>query len=40
MTPREFQAKPGVPVFLKKRDVIDLNEVDTYLAGLRKRIRS
>jgi hypothetical protein len=33
MTPGELQSKPGIPVFLKKRDVIDLNEVDTYFAG-------
>jgi hypothetical protein len=37
MTPGEFQSKPGIPVFLKKRDIIDLNDVDTYIAGLRKR---
>ena len=37
MTPGEFQSKPGIPVFLKKRDIIDLNGVDTYFSGLRKR---
>jgi TIR domain len=37
MTPSEFQSKPGIPVFLKKRDMIDLNDVDEYFAGLRKR---
>jgi hypothetical protein len=30
---------PGIPVFLKKRDIIDLNEVDSYLIGLMKRLR-
>jgi hypothetical protein len=39
MTPGEFQSKPGIPVFLKKRDIIDLIGVDTYFAGLRKRLR-
>jgi hypothetical protein len=37
MTPNEFQSKPGIPVFLKKRDMIALNDVDAYFAGLRKR---
>jgi hypothetical protein len=37
MTPGEFHCKPGIPVFLKKRDVIDLNDVETYFVGLRKR---
>jgi TIR domain len=39
ITPSEFQSKPGIPVFLKKRDIIDLNDVDTYFAGLRKRLQ-
>src|SRR5262245_22829251 len=30
MTPGEFQAKPGIPVFLKKRDMIELNDVGSY----------
>lgn len=33
----EFQARPNTPVFLKKRDIISLNEVDRYLAQLRGR---
>ena len=33
----EFQAKPGVPVFLKKRNLIQLNEIDTYLKELKQR---
>jgi hypothetical protein len=37
MTAREFQSKPGIPVFLKKRDIIDLNDVETYFGSLRKR---
>lgn len=40
MTLAELQAKPAVPIFLKKRDVIDLNDFDTYIAGLRKRVRA
>jgi TIR domain-containing protein len=39
MTPAEFQAKPGVPVFLKKRNLVELNDVDGYLAELKKRVR-
>ncbi len=33
----ELQALPGVPVFLKKRDLLPLNDIDTYLAQLRLR---
>ncbi len=33
----ELQARPGVPVFLKKRDLLPLNDIDTYLAQLRSR---
>ncbi len=39
MTPGELQARPGVPVFLKKRNVIDLNDADAYFAELRNRAR-
>jgi hypothetical protein len=30
LTPAEFQARPNAPVFLKKRDIIHLNEIDEY----------
>ena len=39
MTPGELQNKPGVPNFLKKRDMIELNDVDQYLKELRDRVR-
>ncbi|MEW6218828.1 MAG: toll/interleukin-1 receptor domain-containing protein [Thermodesulfobacteriota bacterium] len=35
----ELQARPGVPVLLKKRDLLTLNEIDVYLGQLRGRIR-
>lgn len=38
ITTAEMQAQPGLPVFLKKRNVIDLNEIDRYLAELRARM--
>lgn len=38
MTPGEFQSKPEVPVFLKKRNLLDLNSVDGYFAELRERL--
>lgn len=38
MSAGEFQSRPGIPVFLKKRDLIDLNGIDEYLAQLRKRV--
>jgi hypothetical protein len=34
----ELQSRPGVPVLLKKRDLVSLNEFDTYLAQLRERV--
>ncbi len=40
LTPNELQARPGVPVLLKKRDLLQLNEVDTYLDQLAARMRN
>jgi hypothetical protein len=37
LTAGELQARPGTPVFLKGRDMIQLNDVATYLSQLRKR---
>ena len=39
LTPSELQSRPGVPVLLKKRDLIQLNEVDIYLQQLSARVR-
>ena len=39
MTPGEFQSKPEVPVFLKKRNLLDINAIDSYFAELRGRLR-
>jgi hypothetical protein len=39
MTPAELQARPRIPIFLKKRNLLDLNAIDLYLAELRKRVR-
>jgi len=38
ITPSELQKRPGTPVFLKKRDLLQLNEVDEYLQQLRARV--
>ena len=38
MTAAELQARPGVPVFLKKRDFLDLNEIGRYFEELTKRL--
>lgn len=40
ITAGELQSRPGVPIFLKKRDLISLNDVETYLAQLRKRVKN
>jgi hypothetical protein len=38
ITPSELQKRPGTPVFLKKRDLLQLNEVDKYLEQLSVRV--
>lgn len=40
MTPASLQARPDVPIFLKKRNLIPLNQIDTYFAQLAKRVRT
>jgi hypothetical protein len=35
----ELQARPGVPILLKKRDLLPLNEIDVYLGQLRGRTK-
>lgn len=37
LTPQELQARPGMPVLIKKRNLIDLNDIDKYLKELRNR---
>lgn len=39
LTPTELQTRPGIPVLLKKRDLLQLNEVDIYLEQLAARMR-
>jgi len=36
----ELQARPEVPMLLKKRDLLSLNEIDIYLGQLRSRVES
>ena len=38
VTPAELQSRPGVPVLLKKRDLLGLNEIDLYLQQLQRRV--
>jgi hypothetical protein len=38
LTAGEIQSRPGIPVLLKKRNLIPLNEIDTYLRQLRERV--
>lgn len=40
LSPSELQARPGVPVFLKRRNLIELNEIEMYLKQLRARVRN
>lgn len=37
ITPGELQSRPGVPVLLKKRDLLELNDIQTYLDQLQRR---
>ncbi|MBI2298917.1 MAG: toll/interleukin-1 receptor domain-containing protein [Armatimonadetes bacterium] len=39
LSPGELQARQGVPIFLKKRDLLPLNEIDVYLGQLRARVQ-
>lgn len=38
LTISEFQAQPNVPIFLKKRDILNLNDIDQYFVQLKQRI--
>ncbi len=38
LTPTELQTRPGIPVLLKKRDLLLLNEIDIYLGQLAARM--
>jgi hypothetical protein len=39
ITATELQTRPGVPVLLKKRDVLELNQIGSYLERLAARMR-
>jgi hypothetical protein len=39
ITPAELQSRPGIPVLLKKRDLLQLNEIEVYLDQLGERMR-
>jgi len=39
LTPKQFQAEPSAPIFLKKRDIISLNAIDQYLNQLSARVK-
>jgi len=38
MTPTELQSESGIPIFLKKRDLIDINDIESYLQQLKLRV--
>ena len=37
MTATELQSTPGVPIFLKKRDLLDINDIEVYFEQLKAR---
>lgn len=38
VTPAELQSRPGIPVYLKKRNLLPLNDAGRYLDELRERV--
>jgi hypothetical protein len=38
ISPQELQSRSGMPVLIKKRNLIDLNDIGTYLKELRSRV--
>ena len=39
ITAMELQARPGIPVLLKKRDLLGLNDIEIYLKQLGERVQ-
>jgi len=39
ITPTELQTRPGIPVLLKKRDLLQLNDIEVYLEQLKGRVQ-
>jgi hypothetical protein len=40
LSAEDLQSKPSVPILLKKRDLLLLNDIDVYLGQLRGRVRA
>lgn len=40
MTSTELQSRPGVPIFLKKRDLLDINNIEVYFEQLTARVNA
>lgn len=40
MTSTELQSRPGVPIFLKKRDLLDINDIEVYFEQLTARVNA
>jgi hypothetical protein len=38
MTPEDLQKRSDVPILLKKRDLLLLNDIESYLKQLRRRV--
>ena len=39
ITSAELQEKPGIPVYLKADNLLEINDLELYFAQLKKRIR-
>jgi hypothetical protein len=40
MSPAEFQSRPEAPVFIKRRNLLDLNSIESYFRELQNRVAS
>ncbi len=39
LTAEDLQSRPEIPLFMKKRNLVDLNKIETYFGELRNRAR-
>jgi hypothetical protein len=40
LTAADLQSRPGIPIFVRERDFVNLNDIETYLSQLTARVQS
>jgi len=40
LTAADLQSRPGIPIFIRERDFVNLNDIETYLSQLTARVQS